>query len=177
VLKNNGITQKEPFAWRLAQSSKGTLYVVIARRSENGSIGNEGDGALTIDRRSEHWQTVPLPEGTNGPNGLAVDPQSPSSRAPGSSSSRRRQDDRRLRIDGEPVGPIRSLRQRNSLPVFGSVGRSVKSAIAFHCRCCHSPIVARSRRRVCPSNFAQPPRERFFLSNPIVLQHPDTSAV
>ena len=28
-------------------------------------------------RRAEHWQPVSLPEGTNGPNGLAVDPQSP----------------------------------------------------------------------------------------------------
>ena len=78
ALKNNGITQQEPFAWRLARSSNGTLYVVIARRSEDGSIGNPGDGALYRSTDgAEHWQPVSLPEGTNGPNGLAVDPQSP----------------------------------------------------------------------------------------------------
>jgi len=77
TLKNNGITQQQPFAWRLARSSNGTLYVVIARRSEDGSIGNLGDGALYRSTdRAEHWQPVSLPEGTNGPNGLAVDPQS-----------------------------------------------------------------------------------------------------
>ena len=51
-LKNNGITQSEPFAWRLARAQNGTLYVLIARRSEDGSIGNAGDGALyQFDRR------------------------------------------------------------------------------------------------------------------------------
>jgi photosystem II stability/assembly factor-like uncharacterized protein len=78
ALKNNGITQEEPFAWRLARSSIGTLYVVIARRSEDGSIGNAGDGALYRSTDgAEHWQPVSLPEGTNGPNGLAIDPRSP----------------------------------------------------------------------------------------------------
>ena len=77
-LKNQGITQKEPFAWRLARSSNGTLYVVMARRSEDGSIGNAGDGALYRSTDgAEHWQPVVLPEGTNGPNGLAIDPNSP----------------------------------------------------------------------------------------------------
>ena len=78
ALKNNGITQDQPFAWRLARSSNGTLYVVIARRSEDGSIGNAGDGALYRSTDgAEHWSPVPLPEGTNGPNGLAIDPESP----------------------------------------------------------------------------------------------------
>jgi photosystem II stability/assembly factor-like uncharacterized protein len=78
TLKNEGITQKEPFAWRLARSSKGTLYVVIARRSEDGSIGNDGDGALYRSTDgAEHWQRVTLPDGVNGPNGLAIDPDSP----------------------------------------------------------------------------------------------------
>ena len=74
ALKINGITQEQPFAWRLAQSSNGTLYVVIARRSEDGSIGNAGDGALyrSMDG-AEHWHPVSLPEGTNGPNGMAID--------------------------------------------------------------------------------------------------------
>jgi photosystem II stability/assembly factor-like uncharacterized protein len=78
TLKNQGITQSQPFAWRLARASDGTLYVVIARRSEDGSIGNAGDGALYKSTDgAEHWQRVTLPEGTNGPNGLAVDPKSP----------------------------------------------------------------------------------------------------
>jgi photosystem II stability/assembly factor-like uncharacterized protein len=75
ALKNNGITQREPFAWRLARAANGTLYVLIARRSEDGSIGNAGDGAVysSIDG-AEHWQPVALPAGTNAPNGLAIDP-------------------------------------------------------------------------------------------------------
>jgi photosystem II stability/assembly factor-like uncharacterized protein len=78
ALKNTGITQEQPFAWRLARSSNGTLYVVIARRSEDGSIGNAGDGALYRSTDgAEHWQPVTLPAGTNGPNGLAVDTRSP----------------------------------------------------------------------------------------------------
>lgn len=77
-LKNNGITQAEPFAWRLAHGTDGTLYVIIARRSEDGSIGNSGDGALYKSTdRAENWQSVPLPKGVNGPNGLAIDPESP----------------------------------------------------------------------------------------------------
>lgn len=78
TLKNRGITQETPFAWRLARSSNGTLYALIARRSEDGSIGNAGDGALYKSTDgAEHWLPVSLPEGTNAPNGLAVDPESP----------------------------------------------------------------------------------------------------
>jgi photosystem II stability/assembly factor-like uncharacterized protein len=78
TLKNQGITQSQPFAWRLALCSDGTLYAVIARRSEDGSIGNADDGALYKSTDgAEHWQSIALPEGTNGPNGLAVDPSSP----------------------------------------------------------------------------------------------------
>src|SRR4029079_13683348 len=78
TVKNQGITQSQPFAWRLARASDGTLYVVIARRSEDGSIGNAGDGALYRSTDgAEHWERVTLPQGTNGPNGLTVDPKSP----------------------------------------------------------------------------------------------------
>jgi photosystem II stability/assembly factor-like uncharacterized protein len=78
TLKNQGITQSEPFAWRLARASNGTLYVAIARRSEDGSIGNAGDGALyRSSDGAEHWERVTLPEGTNAPNGIAVDPKNP----------------------------------------------------------------------------------------------------
>ncbi|PYT81744.1 MAG: hypothetical protein DMG40_08515 [Acidobacteria bacterium] len=79
TLKNAGITQKEPFAWRIVRASKGTLYVLLARRSEDGSIGNDGDGVIykSMDG-AESWTPVAMPQGSNGPNGLAVDPQDPS---------------------------------------------------------------------------------------------------
>lgn len=77
-LKNHGITQRQPFAWRLSLAPDGTLYLVIARRSEDGSIGNANDGALYRSRDgAEHWESVALPDGVNGPNALTVDPTSP----------------------------------------------------------------------------------------------------
>ncbi|MFL6303152.1 MAG: WD40/YVTN/BNR-like repeat-containing protein [Candidatus Sulfotelmatobacter sp.] len=77
-LKNQGITQSEPFAWRLTRGSDGTLYVLLARRSEDGSIGNARDGALyRSSDGAEHWEPVALPSGVNAPNGLAADPESP----------------------------------------------------------------------------------------------------
>ena len=77
-LKNNGIAQNHPLAWRLARSSDGTLYVVIARRSDDGSIGTAGDGAIYKSTDgAESWTPVNLPAETNGPNGLAIDPQDP----------------------------------------------------------------------------------------------------
>src|SRR5258706_7229576 len=45
-LKNAGITQKEPFAWRIVRDARGTLYVLVARRSEDGSIATDGDGSI-----------------------------------------------------------------------------------------------------------------------------------
>jgi photosystem II stability/assembly factor-like uncharacterized protein len=77
-LKNDGLGQKEPFAWRLAQASDGTLYVLVARRSDNGSIGNDRDGAIYRSTDgAEHWSPVAMPKGVNAPNGLAIDPKSP----------------------------------------------------------------------------------------------------
>lgn len=78
LLKNQGISENEPLAWRLAQDSNGVLYLVVARRSDDGSIGGEGDGALYRSTDgAEHWMKVPLPEGCNGPEGLAIDPRDP----------------------------------------------------------------------------------------------------
>jgi len=77
-LKTQGITQDHPLAWRLARDSEGTLYVLLARRSEDGSIGNGGDGAIYRSTDgAETWKSVPLPAGVNAPNGLAIDPTSP----------------------------------------------------------------------------------------------------
>ncbi|MCW5979764.1 MAG: hypothetical protein KIT09_16915 [Bryobacteraceae bacterium] len=78
ALKNNGIPGAEPFAWRLALDVRGTLYAVVARRSEDGSIGNDQDGALYRSTDgAERWTKVNLPDGVNGPNGLAIDPKDP----------------------------------------------------------------------------------------------------
>ena len=77
-LRNAGIPGPQPFAWRLVRDSTGALYLIVARRSDDGSFGNPGDGALYRSTDgAEHWSSVPLPHGLNGPNGLAIDPQNP----------------------------------------------------------------------------------------------------
>jgi hypothetical protein len=77
-VKNTGIAGRQPFAWRLTLSATGQLYAVVARRSENGRIGDEGDGALYVSSDgAEHWTPVALPSGTNGPTGLLIDPADP----------------------------------------------------------------------------------------------------
>ncbi len=71
--RNNGIEGEAPFAWRLTRANDGTLYLVVARRSE-GNFGQGGDGALYRSRDgAEHWQRVPLPANVNGPMGLTLD--------------------------------------------------------------------------------------------------------
>jgi photosystem II stability/assembly factor-like uncharacterized protein len=76
TLKNIGITQEEPFAWRIVRDSEGTLYLLISRRSEDGSIGTDKDGGIYRSTDgAEHWTPVAMPEGSNAPNGLAVDPE------------------------------------------------------------------------------------------------------
>lgn len=78
TLKNTGIIQKEPFAWRIVRDSRGTLYVLVSRRSEDGSIGTEQDGMIYRSTdAADHWSPVSMPEGSNAPNGLATDPNSP----------------------------------------------------------------------------------------------------
>jgi len=73
TLKNRGLPE-HPFAWRLTQAPGGRLYLVVARRSENGRIGDAGDGAVyASDDGAEQWTRLPLPTGTNGPSGITVD--------------------------------------------------------------------------------------------------------
>ena len=70
TLKNNGIEGSEPYAWRLVQDPAGVLYLIVARRSSDGSFGNDFDGALYRSTDgAEHWTRLPLPKGVNGPNG------------------------------------------------------------------------------------------------------------
>jgi photosystem II stability/assembly factor-like uncharacterized protein len=77
-LKNDGLPGTQPFAWRLTRTSSGRLYLIVARRSENGRIGDDGDGAVYVsDDGADHWTRVTLPAGTNAPNGLLVDAKDP----------------------------------------------------------------------------------------------------
>ena len=78
ALKNAGIAGAQPFAWRIVRDAKAALYLIVARRSDDGSAGNDADGALYRSTDgAEHWSPVALPAGVNGPNGLAVDPRDP----------------------------------------------------------------------------------------------------
>jgi photosystem II stability/assembly factor-like uncharacterized protein len=75
-LKNVGITELDPFAWRIVRANDGTLYLILARRNEGQFGDTEGSGALYMSKDgAEHWEKLRLPEGTNGPNGLALDPR------------------------------------------------------------------------------------------------------
>jgi photosystem II stability/assembly factor-like uncharacterized protein len=77
-LHNSGIAGPQPFAWRMVRDSVGALYLIVARRSDDGGFGNAGDGALYRSTDgAEHWSPVPLPPGVNGPSGLAIDPRDP----------------------------------------------------------------------------------------------------
>ncbi len=78
ALKNNGIRGSEPLAWRLAMDREGTIYLVVARRSEDGSLDDDYDGALYRSTDGAlSWQEIHLPEGVNGPNGIHIDPRDP----------------------------------------------------------------------------------------------------
>jgi len=73
--KNNGIAGSEPFAWRIVKREKTqTLFLIVNRRGEDGSIGNSGDGALyRSDDGAETWKAVALPSETNAPMCLIID--------------------------------------------------------------------------------------------------------
>jgi photosystem II stability/assembly factor-like uncharacterized protein len=76
LLKNEGITGQEPFAWRLTQAKDSTLYLVVARRSEKQDVSPERAGALYRSTDgAEHWQQLNLPPGVNGPTGVTLDPR------------------------------------------------------------------------------------------------------
>jgi len=76
--RNAGIEGPQPFAWRITRAGDGTLYLVVARRSERGRIGDADDGALYRSTDGgDRWQKLALPAGTNGPNALTVDPRDP----------------------------------------------------------------------------------------------------
>lgn len=75
-LKNQGIAEANPFAWRLTRADDGTLYLIVAR-SNGGNYGaTQGSGAIykSVDG-AEHWTLLTLPKDVNGPWGLALDPR------------------------------------------------------------------------------------------------------
>jgi photosystem II stability/assembly factor-like uncharacterized protein len=75
-LKIEGIKEVDPFAWRMTRANDGALYLILARGNE-GIFGDaSGSGALykSLDG-AEHWEKLRLPEGTDGPNGLTLDPR------------------------------------------------------------------------------------------------------
>ena len=77
--KNRGIEGSEPFAWQIFKRYvDDALFLVLSRRSEDGSIGNVNDGAVykSIDG-AENWTRISLPSGTNAPTSLLVDEQDP----------------------------------------------------------------------------------------------------
>ena len=76
TLKNTGIDGAEPLAWRITPAKDGSLYFVVARRSEKGDRSEAGAGALyrSVDK-AEHWQRIDLPQGVTGPTGLQIDPR------------------------------------------------------------------------------------------------------
>ena len=79
VQKNKGIEGKEPFAWQIIYREKDhAMFVIISRRSEDGSYGNEYDGAIykSLDG-AESWTKITLPEGTNAPTSLIINQQYP----------------------------------------------------------------------------------------------------
>jgi photosystem II stability/assembly factor-like uncharacterized protein len=76
ALKNSGLEGAEPFAWRLVPDPNGQLYLLVARRGEDGNVGTPLDGALYRSADGAgHWEKLALPAGSNAPNGLAIDPQ------------------------------------------------------------------------------------------------------
>lgn len=76
MLRNEGIEGSQPFAYEITRAGDGTLYLVVARRATDASVGTPYDGALyRSNDGAEHWQRITLPEGCNGPTSLAVDAQ------------------------------------------------------------------------------------------------------
>ena len=79
IQKNKGIEGAEPFAWRIERrESDGTLFLVVSRRSEDGTIGNDWDGTLYKSTDgAETWTKMTLPEGCNGPTDIVTSKKYP----------------------------------------------------------------------------------------------------
>jgi photosystem II stability/assembly factor-like uncharacterized protein len=75
TLKIKGVSGEGPLTWQIVQAKKDrTLFLIVSRRSEDGSIGDEKDGAVyRSDDGAESWVKVLLPPGTNCPVSLVID--------------------------------------------------------------------------------------------------------
>lgn len=82
ALKKNGIASGKfgrIAAWRLHRDAAGVLYLIVARRGEDGQVGTLDDGALYRSTDgAETWQKVVIPTGVTGPTGINSDPRNPS---------------------------------------------------------------------------------------------------
>jgi hypothetical protein len=77
TLHDAGLAHAAPLVWRLTADGAGSLYAVVVRSAEDRGPGGEGDGALFRSVRGGRWERLGLPDGVNGPAGLAVDPRDP----------------------------------------------------------------------------------------------------
>ncbi|MCK5137982.1 MAG: hypothetical protein KAR19_19510 [Bacteroidales bacterium] len=76
--KNRGIEGVQPATWRITRRSDGELFLLVSRKSDDGSIDNDQDGALyRSSNGAESWERMDLPKGVNGPTSLLVDPNNP----------------------------------------------------------------------------------------------------
>lgn len=75
--KNHGIEDARPAVWRIARRKDGDLFLIVSRKSDDGSIGNDQDGSLyRSSDGAETWTKMDLPEGVNGPTSLMINPNS-----------------------------------------------------------------------------------------------------
>ena len=78
--QSQGIAGRNPMLWSVTQDEgSGTLYAVVARRSESLAYGDpETDGAVYRSRNGAvSWERLRLPDGVNGATSLAVDRADP----------------------------------------------------------------------------------------------------
>jgi photosystem II stability/assembly factor-like uncharacterized protein len=76
--KTKGITETEPFCWRIIKNPRGThsLMLVVSRGSNEKVSGSDGAVYFSADG-AESWQRLQLPGNVNGPTCIAADPDHP----------------------------------------------------------------------------------------------------
>lgn len=78
TLKNHGISNPDPLAWRIYQRANDrALFLVVIRRSDSLNSDPVNEGAIyRSDDGAETWKQISLPHGTNAPTSLSVDSDS-----------------------------------------------------------------------------------------------------
>jgi len=74
-MKNAGITELDPYAWRLVRASEGALYLILARANQGSTARRTAAERSTSPSMGRALGETAPSEGTNGPNGLALDPR------------------------------------------------------------------------------------------------------